>query len=475
MPVVSLSRCRWAGPISPRPSALGPIFALGIALGAFTAGPGCSPDSPKPPEFDPYFPASMALSADERWLFLVNANSDLSFGAGSAQVWDVDAIAALVPGDCAPSPDTSRPELRVCPSTTKDGPAAYAKDGVQIGNFAADIAVQTLTDGRLRLFATVRGDPSVTWIDFDPAAASLSCGGAGGYPRCDEAHRLDTFRNDTSLGGLQDEPFGVAVDAIGGRAVVSHLTSGDVSLLLAPQDGGPPVLADRVTGIWAPGASTQAISAAAVAARVSGDPQGYFYVTSRNEARVNLVRAVSAADPDGAPSARLVRGTSFFYSPGPPINGADGFGQAMRFSADGTRMFLVTRTPSRVSPTIAPTTLTVVDTSLGPSGQPKNVVVGSIEICGQPMDVDVVETGGETLAYVPCFASGEVWVVDGVRLHLVDTIAVGRGPAAIAVARSKKRAFVANYGEDTVSVIDLDPASPGYHHAVLELGKKRTL
>ena len=41
------------------------------------------------------------------------------------------------------------------------------------------------------------------------------------------------------------------------------------------------------------------------------------------------------------------------------------------------------------------------------------------------------------------------------------------------IAPDRRLAYVANYGDDTISVIDLDPASATYHHTVLQLGKLR--
>jgi DNA-binding beta-propeller fold protein YncE len=446
------------------------VSLLVPALAALVAA--CTAQSPAPPEHDLYFPAALAVSTDTRWLFLANANSDLKYGSGTVQAWDLDQVSALAsswasgtpPAGCAQ--DFFRPEQANCPSSAGGDPASFVVPGaVQIGNFAAGLAVEPMDDGSFRLFTTVRGDPSVSWIDFDPAAKSFSCGGSGSYPHCDEAHRLVRYKNSTAFPSLVSEPYGVSVDPLEGHVVLTHLTTGNVSLALAPTDPTQkPVLVDTISGLFAQGASSGGIGAIGVAPRLLGDPSGYFYVTSRFEARVALVRALSSPDDAGQPSARLVRGPSFFYTAGPPLSGADGDARAIRFSDDGSRAYLVSRTPASVI---------VVDTSLDEQGTPRNQVLGSVEVCLQPEDLQVADTGEGPRAYVPCFASGEVWVVDVVNMRLVDTIQVGRGPDAIAVSASRKQAYVANYGEDTVSVIDLDPSSPTYHHAVLALGLER--
>ena len=75
---------------------------------------------------------------------------------------------------------------------------------VKLGNFGVDLGLQQLyrdnaPSGRLRIFATVRGDPSITWIDFDEAAGQVDCGSSGTYTRCSPEHRLTRLRSDCAL------------------------------------------------------------------------------------------------------------------------------------------------------------------------------------------------------------------------------------------------------------------------------------
>jgi hypothetical protein len=52
-------------------------------------------------------------------------------------------------------------------------------------------------------------------------------------------------------------------------------------------------------------------------------------------------------------------------------------------------------------------------------------------------------------------------------------VPVGTGPAALTVSAGHKLGFVAEYGNDTITVIDLDPASPSFNRGVLSLGRER--
>lgn len=429
----------------------------------------CAASSPEPPANDPYFPAALTLSPDGKSLFVASANADLKYGSGTVHVYDVAAVAELAAawqgGAAAPPAGCElgdRPGVVECPSTVAGARAGYVSAAAQIGNFVSALGSQLLDDGRVRLFAAVRGDPSVTWIDWDAAARTIDCGGSGSFPRCDDRHRLDAFLNNPSEGTeLAAEPFGVGVDGPGESVLITHLTTGLITLVRAPADGGPPLLTDRLTGIWTPN-SNGIITAVSVAPRLPGDPAGFFYVTSRSEARINVVRPLSEGEEA---ARRLVLVNSFFFAPAPAQGGTDADARGLAFTSDGKRMVMVSRTPA---------SLYTLDTSIDRDGRPANRVIGQVEICAQPSGVAIDEGDRQGVAYVPCFGSGELWAVDLATQRLVATITVGRGPSGVAVDSARHLAFVVDYADDTVTVVDLDPANLTYQHAVLVLGKKRS-
>ena len=45
----------------------------------------------------------------------------------------------------------------------------------------------------------------------------------------------------------------------------------------------------------------------------------------------------------------------------------------------------------------------------------------------------------------------------------------------VVVSTARKKLYVGNYAEDTITVIDLDPASRTRHRAILRLGRPRQL
>jgi hypothetical protein len=445
-----------------------------LILGACTASAG----DVAPPRYQPYFPTGMTLSPDERWLFILSANSDLRYSSGSVQVLDLQKIDEMVAawtssGDaqaaagCAPV--AGRPRVLGCPLQRADGaPGAMVVPGgsVALGNFGVSLGAQQLMNGDqpspiIRLFATVRGDPSVTWMDFDSSTQTMSCGGAGDFPRCADTHRLARLRNDATLIGLPEEPFNIHV--AGDNLFVTHFTTGYLSLFSAPaQVGSQPMLQDTIRNLW-----TQNIvgllGAAGVASR-PGDPSGLVYVTSRQEARVAMVTvSTGVPDADDRPKQSLVR-AGWFFVQGVERSGQQGDNRDLRFSADGDRAWIISRLPP---------SLQLVDTSLDARGQPVNQPLGTVEVCEQPGSLTVVDAGDGEVVGVPCFVNGQVWFIDAATLDIMAVEESGRGPSGIVSARTRNKVYVGNYADDTLSVIDIAPDSPERYRVRLRLGDPR--
>jgi DNA-binding beta-propeller fold protein YncE len=437
------------------------------------AGTACTADAeevqPPPDQF--YFPTGLALGADESRLFVANANSDLRYSSGSVLVVDLDEVDAIasawiddrqVPDgdDCSPDPD--RREILVC----DEAAVVLADSSVRVGNFIGELQAQPLDDGRLRLFAPVRGDPSVTWIDFDPSGDALDCGGSGSYPSCDEPHRLSQLRDDLELSTMDPEPFGLFVDAGGQFGVVTHLTTGEVTLFDAPVGGGAPILSDAKSGFFEPDRSTGVLvfGATGVAGRVATAADGpdasdtLIYVTSRTESRVQTLTVARPAGADGLPI--LVPSDYFFLNTVFPAQES----RAIRFSDDGERAYVVNRRP--------PSIITV-DASLDDTGRPRNEVMRATEICGQASTLAVADLGAGERVYVSCYRDGQVWAIDPIGQTIEAIIDVGRGPDAVLVAPDRRHLYVSNFLDDTVAVIDLTPSAATENRVVLRLGRRR--
>lgn len=435
--------------------------AAGLAIGGCTA----SSEEVRPPPDELFFPTGAAVSPDERFLFVANANSELRYDSGTVSVIDlneVDRVAAEWIANGTPAADKCAmdPDHRETLACEEEQHFIIGAASARIGNFATDIAVQDTENGTLRLIIPTRGDPSIAWLDFD--GSRLNCNnGAQGFALCDEGHRLAYVHNDPDLPLVPDEPFDAYADSQGQFAVVTHLTSGAVSLINSPI-GGDAVVADVLSGVFAADPSGFR-SATGIAAR-PGTNGSIIYVASRTEDRVQTLtvgRPVNGADP------YLLPGTYFFLNLVGSATGGSTDTRGLTFSADGNRMYLINRRPP---------SLQIFDTSLGPTGFPRNQGIGATDICRQASTLTVMDVGDGERAYVSCFQDGQLYVVDPRGIGSVEQIVtVGRGPYSVVAAPNRKKIYVTNFLEDTVAVIDVSTTSPFYNRVVLRIGEVRPL
>jgi DNA-binding beta-propeller fold protein YncE len=441
-----------------------PHMTMRIAALALITGCTASAEEVRPPNNELYFPTGAAIAPDESHLFVANANSELRFDSGSIAVLPLDPVEQVIGdwlasktipagGFCEQDPDHS--ETLIC-----DEASFFAAEaGVRVGNFATDLSVQDLDGGRLRLIVPTRGDPSIAWVDWTGTA--LECNATGeGYALCDDDHRLSFVNGNADL-ALPDEPFGVYADSAGEFAIVTHLTTGAVTLIDSPKaDGALAVVSDVALNVFLPDQNTGLRGATGVV----GKPGSIVYVGSRSEDRV---QTFSVGRPVNGSSPYLVQGNYFFLDGVGNNSGGSVDTRGMVFSPSGERLYLVNRRPP---------TLQIIDTSLSETGFPRNEPVGAADICRQASTVAVADTGDGERAYVTCFQDGQLYVIDPRDTKQADDIVlVGRGPYSVVAAPVRQKLFVTNFLEDTISVLDIKPGSPTRNRVVLRIGRPRVL
>jgi DNA-binding beta-propeller fold protein YncE len=436
-----------------------PLFCLLLGAGC-TA----SAEDVRPPIDELFFPTGLAIAPDESVLFVANANSELRYDSGAISVIDlmhVDDVVnrwigeLVIPDGC--TQDTDHIETITC----EPGPFISSQAGVRIGNFATDIAVQDLGGGRLRLVVPTRGDPSIAWADWD--GTQLSCNsGAEGFALCDDRHRLSFAINDTDV-AIPEEPFGVFADSAGQFAMVTHLTTGAVTLIDSPVDGDA-VVTDVTQGIFLPDPNTGLRGATGIAGRTPTTGGDIVYVGSRSEDRIQTFtvgRPVNGAPPF------LLHGDYFFLDAVGGNTGNSSDTRGMTFSPTGNTLYLVNRRPP---------SLQIFDTSLGVTGFPKNEPIGVTDLCRQASTVAVADSGDGERAYVTCFQDGQLYIVDPrTTIRAEDIVLVGRGPYSVVAAPTRKRVYVTNFLEDTVVVLDTTPNVPTRNRVVMRIGIPRNL
>ncbi len=135
---------------------------------------------------------------------------------------------------------------------------------------------------------------------------------------------------------------------------------------------------------------------------------------------------------------------------------------------DGSGLVAVSRRPPA---------LVLLDAEAGPDGRTVQVRE-AVELCSKPTDVAVRSYDGWNVAYVTCWGTGEVWIVDLDDASLLDVVPVGKGPHAIVFAPDEPwippelryRAYVSNFAENTVAVLDGDPTSVTWNRVIGKLG-----
>jgi len=101
--------------------------------------------------------------------------------------------------------------------------------------------------------------------------------------------------------------------------------------------------------------------------------------------------------------------------------------------------------------------------------------LSATDLCREAANLALVDAGDGDRAFVSCFRDGEIYVVDPRGVASVEAIVtVGRGPFGVAVSAARKLLFVSDFLEDTVAVIDIDPASPRRYQVVLRIGEVRS-
>lgn len=330
----SLSSSRWALP----------LLAL-LSVGCFDTDKG-----PAPPDRQLYYPTGIAVSPGGKALFVANSDFDLQYRAGTVQALDLGRLRTYLQGlqgdkgtvNCQAgglAPNTGGGSLlypgpcsAIDLNNFPDGGGSLVRASVDIGAFASDMLVlrrptdekevasgeKKVSDARLAI--PVRGDPSVTWIDIDDDLLStssqtfrLDCGQGSGR-RCAESNRagIDPASNLREL-TLPGEPFEIAASDRTDAIVVTHQTSGAVSLLLngwkSPDFSTPcaklperPTLSFVLGGLPTGATGTAALPMPRLA-RLFPDEIPYtpaFLVSYRNAAQVDLVRFYS--DCQSAPS-----------------------------------------------------------------------------------------------------------------------------------------------------------------------------
>ncbi len=209
-----------------------------------------------------------------RWMFVVNAASDLTYNSGSVMGFDLDAFhTALRNSSNIGHPESKISKEAPCrrisltPSIVECEESFFVPSDatIHIGLFAGRPQAwdRVAGDGEATLLVPVRGDPSITSIDIrgglDQDNLTLDCGqgsdsGRRDGRRCGDEFRMLHYRNDDDEPRIEREPFNIVIDPnpTSPLAYVSHLTNADLTLInlaglddAAGKPSGRPAIIDQ--------------------------------------------------------------------------------------------------------------------------------------------------------------------------------------------------------------------------------------
>lgn len=449
------------------------LLGLGVvvAAGCYNSGGGADPDDKKP-----YFPVGVAVSDSGNWLFVASSNFDLRYNAGTVLALDVRKIADRARA-CAVKLAVNEGDPCKGGETSIDGRDTwdyFAGASVRIGAFAADMtatqrhdAAGAIVAGAGRLLLPVRGDASVTAIDYDETASgiTLRCAGStqqfGG--RCASGWRLGTDAGKSDRGlVLEGEPFGIAVPSwidpnsesgkVGGIAAVVHQSSGNVSLFVdATSQGQPPPgsLAYVLTGLAGGGTSIASLD------ELGGFPR--FLVTNRTQSNALVVQFFP--DPQKKRSAVVLADVVPIT---PQASGYDTRGVVVDPPNAGetrpTRVFLTNRTPAAL-----------VVGQVDPTSH-KLSFYENLALPVGPSRITRAVIDGKTMILAASFDARSIVVYDPDARRITNVTRTHRGPYAMTVDSAKKLAFTCNFTDNTVQVVELDSSKPGYQRVIYSVG-----
>ncbi|MCB9658750.1 MAG: hypothetical protein R3B40_02170 [Polyangiales bacterium] len=424
---------------------------------------GClSNEGAAPPEallLSPIATALVPSTGTPSHLLVLNSNFNLRYNGGSLHSYDLAVLNSAIDSACvAPRVGLTDAECResetcavaascvLVPEQLTDVddaggqllvtsvPGLLAGE-VRVGSYGSSIAVDA---NAARVYLAIRADADITVVDLQPDGG-LSCGGNGGeLHTCDTAarHIDQTLANARGV-TLQPDPLGISVQPL------ADLVAGDEgsALIVAHRSGAASFIVDRGDSLTLVD-SLDGFSEELLAA--TRGPDGKVWMPSSLSPFIARI----GVGLDG--SAGLVAEDGLLYNAGlARVTGVTGDGaldaRGVAFDGAGNTLVL-TRSPG---------TLVVTDGGLGPDGRMR--VLDSIEVGVGPSRVRTAMLHGREFAFVSCFDSRDVYVVDLLTRELAAVVRGMTGPFEFELDVARERAYIADFRTSVIRVVDLAP------------------
>lgn len=296
---------------------------------------------------------------------------------------------------------------------------------------------------------------------------------------CQSQPACTTGLNNDGKTQLPAEPFGMVVDSSrpnDRRLVVAHLDTGQISVIGVDRPPAMALLSE--SSDFFPADATGRHGAFGVAQQDPTNSNSLWYVTSSSNPLMATFRIADAEVVTVAAQSSFAISNTFTM-------GTDV--REIKFDLGGQRAFITENNPPSVL---------VLDTRTDNTegAQPHNIITDVIDVCQTPSHFGVrrfVVPGApgtpphvKIKLVVVCFGSNQVMIVDPDRAGVDDTVYTGfLGPNDIAFNFSDvgstepvadvglpRHAYITNYTESTIAILDLEPNSPTENHVLARLG-----
>ncbi|MCP4606697.1 MAG: hypothetical protein GY847_40350 [Proteobacteria bacterium] len=489
------------------------IATILTVLGVSVLALGCLPDTSgiDPPSDKLVYPVGLAVTPEieltpkiladcnpdagdlsecpQRYLLAANSNFDLKYNSGTLVAIDLNKL-----DEIESNLNSDKPKSEYLEYLSEDNKYLFvpedelikSEETIRIGSFASDL---DLTPNGKRALIPVRGKRAILIIDLGSEANGiLSCGNKDDGRECNSKHRIE--RNDDLNITLPIEPYEVAsleyVSQTGKKRTTktlgfaTHLYRGEVSLFVIDTKSETiddrevpekteltltPELIDVVGGV-VPGASGIAVN----------PNRREIYVSGRHDPvpHVAVMKVLTDSEHGSFTSNPYFNDVGGINIAQDLYGGTDARGLAVTESGDTA--FLVTRTPEALLQLDTADRKLTGMTTLGADPS----VVALYE-----NDYDNLDPSDDTAnvnAFVLCFLRDQVYIVESDNMLSPPIVrTTGFGPHAIAFDKARQRAYIANFTESTITVLNAEwpfdhvsvPVPGSDSRAKIKIGKPR--
>lgn len=416
-----------------------------------------------PPEGAISFPVGIALddAAAPSRLYVLSSNFDLRYNSAAVQTYDLDTLEAALQTNCvAPRAGLTEEECEAAPGCAIPEECVVVPDQLQnpddaggallvtqvsglllgealLGSYASAIA--NSPDGN-RLYISVRSDADLTHIDVSPSG-ELSCGGTPGVRHeCTRDFReVDVEDAAARSVELPSDPVDLFVGSL------SDLTPGAAGnyILMAHRDGQVSYIFDDPAGDAGPELRDVSQNEVAELVTITSGPDGVAWMPSQRStliARAGLTLSGLAGEDAHA---------ALVYDAGPVavarLDTSFGDIREVKFDSSG-RAVLLSRIPTAL-----------LFTGTAPEADRSLAVDGLVEVGQGPSRVVLGMVEGREFAFVSCFDSRDIYVIDLERRVVATVIRGMSGPFEMSIDPTRNRLYVADFRTSAVRVVDISP------------------